>query len=432
MKKSLNFFVYVLVYTFIFAHPLFAAGTNVQTVSFHRSNIESANSQNNFTKVKPHPTNTGDIGKYYQGEIPEILLVSTNSSNQNVIEWENILKTGNDSIIIYRTKSIESGYSRIGSIAVNDVSFFTDTMSNANMQEFFYKIAIKDSCGNISPFSVAHKPVHLTISAGLNGRWELEWTEYEGFQVQTYKIYRGTNEKNMTLIDVVSGNQTSYTDSKAPKGNFTYFVEAPLPNSINARKKKGKRNYHTTRSNRANNGGILPVYLTADFSIQVNSNQFPAKTLFSDLSNGNPTSWHWNFGDGDTSTVQNPQHIYQQAGTYTVSLTVCKNSVCDSVSSTLSIQATSMAGYDNQKNIDVIVYPNPSQGQFTLDLSNLNEDNVLVEVYNNVGSIVYSDNLQVSGSFSQEINLQDLAKGVYYMRLQNENHLLMTKRILIQ
>jgi len=35
---------------------------------------------------------------------------------------------------------------------------------------------------------------------------------------------------------------------------------------------------------------------------------------------GSPTSWSWNFGDGGTSTVQNPTHTFG-AGTYQVSLT---------------------------------------------------------------------------------------------------------------
>lgn len=40
------------------------------------------------------------------------------------------------------------------------------------------------------------------------------------------------------------------------------------------------------------------------------------------LNNKNITSWLWNFGDGNTSTQQNPSHTYTIAGTYTVSLTV--------------------------------------------------------------------------------------------------------------
>jgi PKD repeat protein len=39
-------------------------------------------------------------------------------------------------------------------------------------------------------------------------------------------------------------------------------------------------------------------------------------------SDGTVTSWSWNFGDGTTSTIQNPDHQYQLMGTYTITLTV--------------------------------------------------------------------------------------------------------------
>lgn len=43
---------------------------------------------------------------------------------------------------------------------------------------------------------------------------------------------------------------------------------------------------------------------------------------FTDQSAGLPFSWQWNFGDGGTSTDQDPLHTYTAPGTYTVSLTV--------------------------------------------------------------------------------------------------------------
>ncbi|HRG52758.1 MAG TPA: PKD domain-containing protein [Bacteroidia bacterium] len=52
------------------------------------------------------------------------------------------------------------------------------------------------------------------------------------------------------------------------------------------------------------------------------------------------TNWLWSFGDGTTSTLQNPTHIYATAGTYTACLTVvgknakgeeCKDKVCQEV-----------------------------------------------------------------------------------------------------
>jgi uncharacterized protein (TIGR02145 family) len=42
---------------------------------------------------------------------------------------------------------------------------------------------------------------------------------------------------------------------------------------------------------------------------------------FNDLSNNNPNGWYWQFGDGNTSTLQNPWHIYSNAGIFSVSLT---------------------------------------------------------------------------------------------------------------
>jgi PKD repeat protein len=42
---------------------------------------------------------------------------------------------------------------------------------------------------------------------------------------------------------------------------------------------------------------------------------------FTDTSTNSPTSWQWDFGDGGTSTLQHPTHVYAAKGTYTVTLT---------------------------------------------------------------------------------------------------------------
>lgn len=43
---------------------------------------------------------------------------------------------------------------------------------------------------------------------------------------------------------------------------------------------------------------------------------------FTDQSTNSPNSWNWDFGDGGTSNLQNPSHIYEETGIYTVSLTI--------------------------------------------------------------------------------------------------------------
>lgn len=50
---------------------------------------------------------------------------------------------------------------------------------------------------------------------------------------------------------------------------------------------------------------------------------------FTDLSTNFPTSWEWDFGDGNGSLLQNPQHTYSEEGTYTVSLTATNDDGSD-------------------------------------------------------------------------------------------------------
>ncbi|HUR31703.1 MAG TPA: plastocyanin/azurin family copper-binding protein, partial [Saprospiraceae bacterium] len=76
-----------------------------------------------------------------------------------------------------------------------------------------------------------------------------------------------------------------------------------------------------------------PCFLVrANFSYDINfSNN---EVAFTDKSRGNIASWNWNFGDGTTSTLANPIHVFPEAILYEVCLTVtddngCVESFCD-------------------------------------------------------------------------------------------------------
>ena len=60
----------------------------------------------------------------------------------------------------------------------------------------------------------------------------------------------------------------------------------------------------------------------AAFSGSPTSGTAPLAVTFTDASTGGPTAWSWDFGDGTSSTAQNPVHTYAAAGSYSVSLTV--------------------------------------------------------------------------------------------------------------
>jgi len=67
----------------------------------------------------------------------------------------------------------------------------------------------------------------------------------------------------------------------------------------------------------------------ASFSYNRSSGDVPLAVQFMDLSTNNPTSWLWDFGDGNTSTSQYPSHVYNTVGIYSISLTATNSAGSD-------------------------------------------------------------------------------------------------------
>jgi len=82
----------------------------------------------------------------------------------------------------------------------------------------------------------------------------------------------------------------------------------------------------------------------ADFSADPVSGFLPLTIVFADLSTNVPTSWEWDFGDGDSSFDRNPQHTYEQEGSYTVSLTVTNDDGEDTETKTEYITVNGSGG----------------------------------------------------------------------------------------
>ena len=67
----------------------------------------------------------------------------------------------------------------------------------------------------------------------------------------------------------------------------------------------------------------------ANFTYNVSEScEAPLEVSFLSSSSGNIASYEWDFGDGNTSTQQNPTHVYETEGVFSVSLTVHTNSGC--------------------------------------------------------------------------------------------------------
>jgi PKD repeat protein len=84
----------------------------------------------------------------------------------------------------------------------------------------------------------------------------------------------------------------------------------------------------------------VPLAPVAAFIATPTSGNAPLTVTFTDASTNTPASWAWNFGDGNTSTEQNPVHEYTTAGNYTVTLSATNTAGSDDETKTDYISVT--------------------------------------------------------------------------------------------
>jgi PKD repeat protein len=92
---------------------------------------------------------------------------------------------------------------------------------------------------------------------------------------------------------------------------------------------------------RITNSGTPPV---VSFSFSPPNPTTGQSVQFTDTSTYSPTSWLWSFGDGGTSTAQNPAHAYAAAGTFTVSLTATNAAGSNSATRVLTVASPAAVG----------------------------------------------------------------------------------------
>jgi gliding motility-associated-like protein len=89
------------------------------------------------------------------------------------------------------------------------------------------------------------------------------------------------------------------------------------------------------------------------------------------------TSWLWDFGDGQTSTEQDPSHLYAAPGNYTVRLTVTNATGCTSVSTTKSVHVTPKANVD----FNYTVFDCATRSVTFSDISTVSEGSITLRLW---------------------------------------------------
>lgn len=131
-------------------------------------------------------------------------------------------------------------------------------------------------------------------------------------------------------------------------------------------------------------------------------------------------SYAWNFGDGNASNLKNPSHTYLFKGNYTVKLNV--ENLCGTDSFSKEIKTL----YEDQLKI----YPNPSVGYYSIDLSRILFSKVNWKVYSATGAVVKNGQI-LNFSSILDFNLKGLSAGVYILKLDIDGEEVTRKLVLL-
>ncbi|SMH45746.1 PKD domain-containing protein, partial [Methanohalophilus portucalensis] len=192
--------------------------------------------------------------------------------------------------------------------SVDDIVFnatFSDAAGNSNATDDI-TVNVSD---NIKP---SYNWFNKVESANTGDNITIKLNATDNIGVETYNITVDGDEYQM----------------KEDSGNYTHNISIPASDSgtlvssitYNCTFGDAAGNLNST-GNTVINVSVLPI---ANFSANVTRGTTPLSVEFSDNSSGLVKSWNWDFGDGNTSTEQNPSHVFG-SGNFTVNLTVENN-----------------------------------------------------------------------------------------------------------
>jgi hypothetical protein len=244
---------------------------------------------------------------------------------------------------------------------------------------------------------------------------------------------------------LLPGNDNCFLMKTSPAGNFIWYKRSePLPGCTADADGIAVRNGNeyilagSTHNPATYQFDCIsyttPVYTNFVTLISENPEAYPAASFTFSVSNDttytftdastNATVWHWDFGDGDTSNLQNPAHDFAAGGNYTIILTVY-NGACSSTD-TLQLINVGINEIPNAESFSV--FPNPSPGNFTTSFPGMN-DKISIEIFAASGERIFSE--PVSTASEKEINISNACDGIYLMKVFDENKYYCKKIILM-
>ncbi len=348
--------------------------------------LVASNSQGSFTLIVPDYIHVLDKPvAAFSADVTD-LSVSFSNASQNATSWLWNFGDGSTSTEPEPTHTYAAdGQYTVMLIASNDCGSDTTSLTVEVGSEPVANFSASDTVG-CAPFSVQF--TNLSSANATSFQWTFEGgnpaTSTEVNPVVTYST-PGTYDVKL----VASNSQGSSTILYE---NYIHVLDEPV----------------------------------ANFSYQTDG----LTVTFTDLSAG-ATMWEWDFGDGQTSLEQHPVHTYAAPGEYEVLLTA--RNECGLSSNGQKIMVEPNATLETSVLDRFVVYPNPNEGKFMVQLQVRHRTTFDLMMVNALGQIVFADSFEAGpGLHDHPLRLLHLTAGVYYLRLHADGKTAMRKVVVVK
>jgi len=208
---------------------------------------------------------------------PGICKITVDSLSQhNIIMWDSPGADVADSVYLYKEGNVSNQFSKIAVLPSSQPGQFVDIQSDVTVKSERYALSMLDKCSFETDRGTPHKAVHLSINQGLTNSWNLIWEKYEGVDVLSYNIYRGSASDTLRLMASVAGSVSQYTDYNADTVNTYYQIESILASYCSGLK-SANSSYSNIVNRLSSPHGVGQIEAGGNFKISNN----PVSDIFS-------------------------------------------------------------------------------------------------------------------------------------------------------
>lgn len=157
--------------------------------------------------------------------------------------------------------------------------------------------------------------------------------------------------------------------------------------------------------------------------------QYLGNSALNCVANGPFSGWYYFLHDGVVlDSNQTGVFVYTDPGIYTCFVQTNMNALgqqCWDYSNPIELTQVDIAEFENG---EIVLYPNPTTGNFVVEAAGMSNTTTLVSVYSMDGKGLFTrEYTALDGKL--EIDVNDLANGMYYIQLENSNTTIKTKFI---